>query len=267
MRFSSKIKKNTYRILVIAIIGILAIFFLNVYQKDVRNFVYRISEPIQRFFWRIGERTSLFFETVSEINILKNKNEELKLKNRELLAEVILLKGLKKENEILREALNIDLAKEFKLTLAEVQGKDISQDFVLINKGSESGLLKGLSVITQQKILVGRISEAYKDYSKVRLISNKDSSFEGEIAEKEILGQVKGKGNFELLFDLVPREQEIAEGDLVATTALGGIFPKGILVAEIKEVKKSDIQPFSQAELSPLFNLGELEIVFIILEF
>ena len=267
MKFSRKVIKPIYRILIFIIIGILIILFLNFYQAEVRNFFYQISEPILSVFWRAGDRISDFFEAISEIQNLKKDNEELKLKVQELLAQLVSLKELRKENEILREALNLNLAKEFDFSLAEVIGKDVSEDFILINEGIDDGISEGLPVISQQKILVGKINEVYKNYSKVKLISHKESSFDGKIVEKEILGQVKGEGNFKILFDLIPREQEIAEGDLVETSALGGTFPKGLLVGQIKQVKKSDIQPFNQAEISPLLDLGELEIVFIILNF
>lgn len=267
MRFSRKVIKSIYKILSIVIVGILVIFFLNVYQKAVRNFFYQISEPIQKVFLRAGDNVADFFEAISKIQNLKKENEELKLKVQELLAQLVSLKELKKENEILREALNLNLAKEFDLSLAEVIGKDVSEDFILINKGVDNGISEGLPVISQQKILVGKISEVYKNYSKAKLISHKESSFDGKIVEKEILGQVKGEGNFKILFDLIPREQEITEGDLVESSALGGAFPEGLLVGQIKQVKKSDIQPFNQAEISPLFDLGELEMIFIILNF
>jgi len=267
MKFSRKVIKLIYRVSTLIIVGILVILLLNFYKANVKNFFYRISEPIQKVFWRAGNKVSDFFETISEIRNLKKENEELKLKNQELLAQIALLEELKKENERLREALNIGLEKEFTIVLAQVIGKDISQDFILINKGSEDGISENLPVITQQKILLGKISEVYKNYSKVILISNKESSFDGKILEKETLGQVLGKGDFEVLFDLISPEQEITEGDLVETSALGGTFPKGLLVGQIREVKRSDIQPFYQAEISPFFDLGKLEMVFIILDF
>ena len=267
MKFSRKVIRSIYRVSTLIIIGTLAILFLNFYQKEVKNFFYKTSEPIQKIFWRIGDRVSDFFETISEIKNLKKENEELKLKNQGLLAQIALLEELKKENERLREALNIGLEKEFTIILAQVIGKDISQDFILINKGSENRISENLPVISQQKILLGKISEVYRNYSKVMLISNKESSFDGKIIKKETLGQVLGKGDFKVLFDLISPEQEITEGDLVETSALGGTFPKGLLVGQITKVKRSDIQTFYQAEISPLFDLGKLEMVFIILNF
>lgn len=254
-------------IIVVLLIAFFLILNLTDFSKEVKGLFYLISSPIQKALWRAGDKVSDFFEAITEIKKLKKENEELKLRIQELSAENSFLKELKKENEILREALNIGLEKEFKLVLAEVIGRDIAQDFILINKGLADGLSKNLPVITQQKTLVGKIDEVYKNFSKVMLISNKNSSFDVKISEKEIYGLSKGKGNFKVLLDLVPQDKEIKEGDLVLTTALGGIFPNGLLIGKIKEVKKSDVEPFQQAEINLSFDIKEIETLFVIISF
>jgi len=267
MKLTRKLKRSLYKNLFLIIIVVLIIIFANLYQKETKNFFYRISEPLQKFFWNLGQKTSLFFETISEIKNLKRENEGLKLENQKLLAEISLLKEIEKENQTLKEALNLNLEKEFNLSLTDIIFKDISEDSISLNKGAKEGIKEGLPVITEQKILIGRIWKVYKDYSKVLLISNKKSSFDGEITGKEILGQVKGKGGGKVLFDLVPRKKEIKEGDLVETSALGGIFPAGLLVGKIKKIEGTDVEPFWKAEISPLFQLDKIDKVFIILDF
>jgi len=259
--------KSLYRNLIFIFSLILIIFLLNFYQKEVKNFFYKISEPIQKIFWRVGIKLSNFFETTSEIKRLKSENENLKLRNQELLAQIANLIELKKENEILREALDLGLEKEFKISLAQITSKDISQDFILVNKGSKDGILENMPVITSQKILVGKIYKVYKNYSRVMLLTNKENSFGGKIVGKEILGEVSGRGKLKIIFDLVPSEKEIFEEDLVETTVLGGVFPKGLLVGKIGKIQKSDVQSFYQAEISPFFDLDKLETIFIILNF
>lgn len=267
--------RNLRNILLFAILAILVIVALNFFQNPVRNFFYLISAPIQKTFWRAGDRVSDFFETISEIKNLKKENENLKLKIQSLLAENVLLKELEKENETLRVALNLGLEKQFNLTFAQVIGKDISQDSLIIDKGSDDGILKGQPVITQEKILVGKINEVYKNFSKVQLLSYKDSSFDGKISDTphqnefgtgqaEIFGLVKGNGNFKVFFDLVPKDKEIRKGDFVVTAAAGGIFPEGLLVGEVKDVKKSDIEPFQKVEISPSFDINEVDHLFIV---
>ena len=262
--------------MVFAVLAVGVIVALNFFQKQVRNSFYLISAPIQKTFWQAGDKVSDFFETITEIKNLKKENEEIKLKIQLLTAENASLVELKKENETLRAALNLGLEKDFKLTLVQVIGKDISQDSLLINKGSKHGLSEGLPVITEQKNLVGKISEVYENFSKVMLIFNKESSFDAKIlapyrtessgagSAQEIYGVIKGKGNLKIFLDLVPQDKEIKQGDILVTSVLGGIFPKGLLVGEIREIKKSDLEPFQQAEISPFFDIGKLGNLFVI---
>jgi len=277
--------------IVILFLVIFLFVFLNLVpvSSKVKNFFYSISEPAQKWLWEKGARLSNFFETISEIypalfdkwggvKSLKNENDLLKLEIKTLTGENLALGELKKENEILREALEIGLKKDFKLIFAQVMGKDVSQDSILINLGSKDGVKMGLPVITQQKILVGKISKVYENFSDVVLISNKESSFDAKIlapyqtegfgagSDTEIYGIVKGKGNFKLYFDLIPKDQELKEGDFLVTSALGGVFPPGLLIGEIKEVKKSDVELFQKAEIKPALDIKELEFLFVIRE-
>jgi rod shape-determining protein MreC len=261
--------KNKFPLLIIVI---LVILFLNsyregVYQKKIKNFFYSASSPIQTAFWQAGIKVSDFFQTISKISDLKKENEELKLKNEELLSKIADLENLKKENENLRTALGLGLEKEFNLVMAKVIGKDISQDVIEINKGSKDGISKDLPVITSQKILVGRVSEVYDNFSKVMLISDENSSFSAKISGKEVSGVVKGKGNFNISLDLIPKEEEILSDETVITSVLGGTFPEGLLVGKIKQVKKSDIEPLQQAEIFPFLNINDLDQLFVVVNF
>lgn len=272
-------------IIIISLIVIFIALNLTGFSKEVKNFFYTISCPIQKKLWEIGKRTSVFFETITEVQKLKKENEDLKLKIQELMAENSFLKELKKENEFLRMALEIGLEKDFKLVLTRVIGKDIFQDSLIIDKGLEDGIKKGFIAITQQKVLVGRVSEVYENFSKITLISNKETSFDAKVSNTEIYpvrdygdeekapreqisngvyGMVRGRGDFNFYFDLVPREKEIKEGDVLVTSAIGGIFPEGILVGEIGKIKKSDIEPFQQAEIKPIFDIKKIDFLFII---
>ncbi len=261
MKFSPRLKIGIIGVLLIALFAVLN---LTAIAKEIKNFFYLVSSPIQKTLLGAGDRVSDFFESITEIKNLKKENEELRLKIEALISENAKLRELKKENETLRIALGIGLEKEFKLLLAEVIGKDISQDTLLINLGLKDGISKSLPVINQQKALVGKIGEVYSNYSKVILISNKESSFDAKISESDVQGVAMGKENGKLFFDLVSKEKEIKEGDLVVTTALGGVFPSGLLVGEIGKVFRSDVEAFQQAEILPTFDIGELETLFII---
>ena len=263
MKISSKKNKFLFGIVVI----ILLVLGLNFFQKEIKAFFYTISSPIQQSLWRAGDRVSGFCQGIAEIKETKNKADEFYLKNQRLLAEIAVLNELKKENKVLREALEINLNKDFKLELTEIIGKDISQDFVLINKGFDDNISENMPVITQQKALLGKVSKVYKNFSKVMLISSKKCSFDVKIQEKDISGLIKGKGNFKILLDFVPQNKEISQGDIIVTSSFGGLFPAGLLAGKIKDVKKSDVEPFQQADIEPIFNIKEINFLFVITKY
>lgn len=243
------------------------ILFLNFFQTETKNLFYLVSSPIQKSLWRAGMDISNFLETIVSIENLKKENESLKMKNQELMTEVASLKELKIENEILKQALNLNLEKEFELKLVRIIAKDASGDYLIIDKGEKDGLKVGLPVITQQKLLVGKIGEVYPNFSKVILIFSSQSSFDAKIQEKEIYGLIKGAGNGKIFLDLVPREKELQIGDIVVTSALGGNFPPGLLVGEIETIIKKDIAPFQEADLKIAFDIKDLDTLFIIKNF
>ena len=198
--FNRKSSLRKKKILVSVFIVFTLIVFSNIFQKELKNFVYTVSSPFQKILWQAGDRTSDFLETFIKIKEIGKEVEKLKKENKKLTAEIAALKELKKENKNLREALKIGLQKKFKLFLAQVIGKDISQDFILIDKGAKDGILKDMPVITPQKILLGKISQVYKNFSKIMLLSNKKMSFDVRIQNSSDISAIgKGEGDSKIL--------------------------------------------------------------------
>lgn len=256
------------KILITIIVIVLVLVLLNIFQKEVKSFFYSFSAPIQKVFWQAGEGTSSFLSGIFNAGNLTNKVNQLESENYSLLAKLVILSNLQKENESLRQVLELGLNKEFKLSWANIIGKDISQDFVLLDKGSENNLFKDMPVITEENVLVGIISEVYNNFSKVKLISNKDSTFNVLVQkEEDVSGMIKGKGNSEILLDLVTNEKYISSGDIVVTSYLGGIVPANLLIGRITTVYRKDVQSFQKADVEPFFNISKTKVLFIILEF
>lgn len=256
-----------------AFLGIIIIICLNFFQNEVKNFFYIFSSPFQGILLKSGDYVSDFFQTVLEIKNQKKENEKLRRKIQEISAENESLKSLAQENDILRQALNANPRKEFQYFISRIISKDImSSDTILVRGGSGDGLQKGFSVITPESALVGKIEKVYNNFSEVKLISSKDFSFDVKIIKdqdnssikNEILGLAKGKGGLTIYLDKVQLGADIKEGDVLSTAALGGVFPENLLVGKVGKVRKSDTEPFQQAEILPFFNIKEAQILFVI---
>jgi rod shape-determining protein MreC len=264
MRPNSKLKLGAVLILLIALFVV-----LNLTKTDtgIKNFFYTIFLPAQKVLWRAGANVSDFLGILFKSTDLKTENENLKFQVQDLAAQVASLSELKKENETLRNALNLGLRKDFRLVLVQVVSKNIDKDVILINKGAKDGLAPNMPLVTEQKVLVGKIIEVADKFSKVMLFTDKASSLDAKIIDSEIQGVIKGAGGFEAVMDLIPREATIKENDQVVTSALGGIFPPGILIGKIIEVEKNDTGSFQQAKIKPIFDSKILDNLFVIIDY
>ncbi|MBZ1345420.1 MAG: hypothetical protein KY055_02200, partial [Candidatus Nealsonbacteria bacterium] len=75
-----------------------------------------------------------------------------------------------------------------------------------------------------------------------------------------------GRGGLNIIINFLPIEKEIFIGQTVVSSALGRIFPKNLLVGEIKKVEKSDIEPWQTAQIKPYCDLKKIKNLFIINE-
>jgi rod shape-determining protein MreC len=252
----------------------LAIFSLNVFKDEVRNFFYSISNPFQNIF-NEGISISSFLEGVKNINEIKLENESLVSENKRIISEINSLKDLKRENEELRKALELNLQESFELLEANFASIINSGEIILLNKGYEDGVLENYPVITSEKNLVGKVKKSYKNFSSVELISSKDISFNVEVVPKDYLegnldidqkyqALANGINDSKLIVKLVSKNLEIKKGDLVFTTGSEGFFPKGLLVGYVEEIKKDDVEPFQEILVKPELELMKKETLFLI---
>lgn len=254
-----------YKIFVWIIFTLLILGVLNLYQKETKGLFSSLSLPIQSFFWQTGGNTSSFFSSIFFSGSLKEKVNRLESENQGLLSKLTNLNSLEEENRVLRKAFNSKLREEFNLSLVFIVAKDISNDFITIDKGYLDGIGKDMAVITEEKILVGKVWEVYSKSARVILASNEDISFDAKISLTEpVSGLVKGLSNSRSLIDLIPKEKEIKKGDQVLTSSISGIFPEGLLVGFIEEVRKTDLDSFQQAIINHYFDISLSETLFII---
>jgi len=255
-------KRKISKTVIIILSIILALFVLNYFRLNIKNFFYLISTPIQKSFWWAGDNISKILGSD-----LRKEVSNLRVENLVLLNQTTLSETLQKENQELRAALDLNLQKDFKLVLAEVISKDSTANLILINKGAEDGILKDMPVINSQKVIFGKVSEVYKNFSRVVLITDESYTFDAKVQEKEIYGVVRGGGSIYLYFDLISREAELKEGDVLVTSNLGGEFPKDLLIGRVEEIKKEDTKPFQGANIKAFFDLKKTDSLFVITNF
>lgn len=273
--FSNRVNKKN-DIFVKVFIGFIFLFifvgFLNLFQNQIKNAFYLISYPVEKVFWRAGGDTSGFFASLINAKNVEKENESLKTENQSLLIKITALQEQERQNGAINEMLANDPKKEFKLVLVGVAGLNSNQDIILINKGSDSGISEGMPVVSQQKVLFGKVLKVYKNFSEVELISNKENVLNVKVQNNDlsaalIYGVVRGNNNLGIYLDLVPVDSNINKDDILVTSALGGDFPKNLLVGKVKEIEKNDLKPFQTIKIEPFFNVKETDNLFVITDY
>lgn len=254
-------------IIILIIFVLLTSFWL--FKNTVKNTFLLITSPVTKTFWKVGDSSSSFLAGFFNAKNLQQENEKLFNSHFALLEEISSIKIAINENKALYQALGIEAETDFNLLPAQTVLKTTSRDIIFINQGKNNGVKKGMPVITNSNVLLGRVSDVLNDFSRVNLITNNDFVFDVAIQSKEgsSLGVLTGQGNKQFVLDLIPKEDKVLKGDTVVTTALGGNFPQGILVGEIKEIKKTDAEPFQKGTVSPYFKKSDLSWVFVITNF
>ena len=239
---------------------LLFLLSLNLISSQVREVATSISSSAQSSLWRAGNAVSTFLGGGS----LRIENETLIQENLALLGEVIALQDVKRENEELRQVLDLGLAEEFDMVTGEIIGKNLGQDIITIRGGQDKGIQKGMPVITSEKVAVGRVIESFGAFARVQLISAKESRLDARIDKTEITGVVRGQGGQKLVLDLILQEDEFHVGDVVVTSNLGEVFPENLLIGNVEKIVKTGADPFQKANVKPFFNLKSAELVFVI---
>ena len=183
---------------------------------------------------------------------------------------------LEDENLQFREALVTSghleriaaMANEFEVPMlpSQVVGLDVSPWFrsALVDRGAAHGVRPGNPVITNDGV-VGVVTAASQHAARTMLVMDPQSAVDGIVQRSRARGLVRGRGRHELEFEFVVRGGDVQVGDLVITSGLGGIYPKGLRLGEVTSVSDPGGALMQTASLRPAVDFGRLEQVFLML--
>lgn len=246
------------RYLILGLLLILAGFFLQLPTiKPVVKIVFLFPcQVIQRTVNGIGDFFSFLYQAkyLSEENkLLRKQLNEAETQNSIYLAKISELERLRKYESA-----------SSNLLLSNVIAREPSNWFktLIIDKGSESGIRVNMPVILPEGI-VGRIIEVNKGFSTVLLAVDNGSKIAAIVAETRELGIVEGMDKF-LLISFFSNKIDAKPEDTVLTSGLGGVFPKGLTLGKITDVKKDGL--VAKAEVQPAVNFNKIEEVLILIK-
>ncbi|MDI3269835.1 MAG: rod shape-determining protein MreC [Bacillota bacterium] len=209
--------------------------------------------------------------TLSSWWSLPKENQALRAELEKLAQLPLQNEELRQENRMLRRLLDLkESLPEDQITLAAlVVGRDPDRwfDRVLINRGSRDGVLVGMMVRVTEG-LVGRVVQVGSREAEVLLVSSPESGVGGKIlressrAQGVVRGAAPSRGVLWMTF--FDADADVAPGDIVVTSGLGGRFAPGAPIGTVRAVHR-DAQGLSlEAEVEPAVDLNRLEWVLLI---
>jgi len=228
---------------------------LTVYSPLLRAITYPLKEA--KRLWD----NYIFLLAVQDKNIKLQESVAL------LVEQNMQMKELLSENKRLRKLLSLKEGSPTELISAEIIGRDPIGWFktLLINKGSDNGIKKNLAVITHQGV-TGRILGVAANNAKVLMLTDINSSVDALVQRTRARGIVEGRASNLCELKYVSATDDVRSGDLVVTSGLCGIFPKGLPIGRVNRVEKDSLGLFQHVELTPCASLDRLEEVCIVLD-
>jgi rod shape-determining protein MreC len=156
---------------------------------------------------------------------------------------------------------------EVPMVPANVVHQDVSPWFrsVIIDQGTAAGIRPGMPVVTDLGV-VGVIAGTAPSASKVLLLIDPQSHVDAYVQRSRARGSVRGAQGRECSFEFVLRDEDLAVGDLLLTSGMGEVFPKGLVIGHVTAVERQPYGLFQEAHIKPAVDFGKLEEVFVILE-
>lgn len=228
--------------------------------------------PVQGFFSSIGQRVEDGLSFFKDIETVKKENKSLKSQVTELQKKNRELSVLEIKNEELRQALN--LKKQFgdyAFLGANIIAIDPGNWFNVfkVDIGSREGVQGDCPVVTSAKGLVGRVLSSDITSAKVLTIIDEESAVSGWISKAGgghaiVRGDMILKEKGLCKMDYIPLEVDVEVGDVIETSGLGGIYPKGIVIGEVIEVRKTNSELDRYAIIQPAADFKRLEEVYVL---
>ena len=210
-----------------------------------------------------------FLTAPRDIASLRTRNAELESEVSQLQARVIELQQRVNETEILAALVDFSRSNpESTYKAAAVIGQDPSPflHYVVINRGSNDAIRRGMAVVTNQG-LIGRVDAVIADAARVQLITDSASNINVRLQNANTNAVLIGSVTGDVSLDMISQNATVESGDLILTSGLGGGFPPDLIIGQVVSTRSVDVELFQQATVQPAVDFALLKIVLVITNF
>ncbi len=266
------------RIFILTLITVILLIIMGITSRTdskfnaIRDIVGVPLSPIQKLLNSVGREINDSLKYFENINKLKNENEELKRQFKILENENRDYQMLKDKNEQLMEALNLkNRFDDYEIIGGNVIAKDPGNWFYIfrIDRGTRDGIHNNDTVVSRDKGLVGRVDFAGLTSSIIVSVIDENSVISAYIRGEDggyvrVRGDIRLKDEGFCRMDYIPFDVNVEVGDVIETSGLGGIYPMGIIIGKVVEVRKSGSDMSRYGIIKPEADLKKLEEIFIL---
>ena len=205
----------------------------------------------------------MVISSVDEFRSVAHENEMLKEENARLRQETYYASEALQELARLHALVRFDDKWDYPIVTARVVGHNPGRFLttLVINRGTSRGVKEDMPVFSMNG-LVGKVSKATLTHSRVQLLVDpnlKLSVLERRTRVVGFLESVDGR----TLSAMIPTHAGVKVGDTLITSGLGGIFPKGIPVGTVTQIRPSDLEVMRLMDVMPFQEFSSVEEVFV----
>ena len=226
----------------------------------------RIAAPVGNFV------TAVFYYPFQKIKFAADRllqaaadNKALNTTTVELSNRLQFYNEIRAENERLRAMLGFIERAEYTVVPVEiisVIGSGIPNRLV-INLGADDSIRVNQTVINRNGV-AGRVAEVMDDYSVVYLLTESRCRAAARVKRSREQGIIRydiGRGMY---LDNCPQQGDVAVGDTIITSGLGGVFPEGLVIGTVKSVTAPEKEFFFDISVAPAVNFNGLDELYIL---
>ena len=241
-------------------------------HKVLRIWTQTFASPLQSASSKASGATSGFFQQIWNFRSTAQQNEQLKERLTQVETELNNARQAAAENERLKGLLGLSEQTEINSVPARVIARDPSVWFntITINRGSSSGIEMNMPVVTAGGI-VGRVITVSPFAAQVMLLTDEKAgagAVVGQLGQSGALGSVRGRADLGVaLIEMryVSGTEKVEVGDNVMTTGQDGIYPAGLNVGRVVDVKSGTATQAHHILIQPGAQLDRLEEVAVLL--
>jgi rod shape-determining protein MreC len=256
-------------VVIVLVVGGLLFLALSGYLTPVFNLTLNPLISFQRWLSVRYLSARDFLTAPRDVTQLQERNAVLEAQVTQLQTQLIELEERLAEAEICFALLDFGRTNpQYDYVAATVIGREISPflQYIIIDKGSDHGILHGMPVVTQQG-LVGKVDAVIAAASRIKLITDSTSVVNVRLQTAKTEAQLRGSLTGDVSLDMIPLDVIVEPGDVVLTSGLGGNYPPNVFVGQILSVQKRNNALFQTASVQPIVDFNTLNAVLVIINF